>query len=218
MTSAVGKILESRLLSRYRNAPDIKKIGNSYFETLGGLSRETYFAMGKAFRDSIDELFRPLPNPANMMKNLLNVSWEGGARVLANQSGQEYFYGLIRLFDGTEALAHVDHIEWDDRNAVAPLAQLAFNTYLDVPPTGGELVVWDKVLRHEEHEAHARDYGVDETYLQGCDQAIVKPERGDLLVFDARRVHAVRRAHGARLTSSFFAILTSIDGPFFVYS
>jgi len=218
LPGVVERILASPLLARYANAPDIGKIGNSYFETVCGLRKDDYFASARSLKHELDELFRPLTNPADLMKNVLAGTWEPGASVLQNDAGQTFFYGLIRLFDGTEALAHVDHLEWDDVSAARPIFQLALNTYLRIPADGGELVVWDTVPTREEHDLIAKDYGVDEAYLRPFRSVAVKPNEGDLIMFDAQRVHAVRTAHGPRITSSMFAVLLDAAGAFRVYS
>ena len=212
------KIVSSPLLSHYRNAPNIGKIGDSYFETVGGLARNTYFAAAAATKESIDRLFSPFVNPADAMKRLLQLSWPNGAATLANENGDIFFHGLIRLFNGTEALAHVDRLEWDDNTVAAPVAQLAFNTYLRVPEEGGELVIWNVVLDRNVHDLMAKEYGVDEAYLDSYESVIIQPKAGDLIVFNAQRVHAVRKACGDRVTSSLFAVLPAFDSPIFVYS
>ena len=66
--------------------------------------------------------------------------------------------------------------------------QFAWNVYISVGQTGGETAIYDTGVPD-----HARRPAL-----------VLPPQRGDLLLFRTRNVHAVLPSEGARLTVSGF--------------
>ena len=69
--------------------------------------------------------------------------------------------------------------------------QFAANVYMQVPRSGGELVVWPVSLDREKYlELNTGSYGVDASKL-GVEPTIITPKVGELILFNCRLVHAV---------------------------
>jgi hypothetical protein len=206
-------------LSYYSNAAMIAKVGLAYFETIDGeLSKREYFERAATFQKQVDAFFYPDSSPAERMRAFLDRSWPFGCRVLRNNIGNEFFYGLLRIFKGSEAITHVDRIEWDDHTINQPLAQIALNTYIGIPDDGGELALWNFSPSKEFYESAGKAYGIDESLLQRAPDLTIAPSIGELIVFDSRRLHAVRKGVGTRITCSCFALLFDSKGPLYIYS
>jgi len=93
-----------------------------------------------------------------------------------------------------------------------------------MPPHGGELAIWDLKPDQDEYEAlripesdGLKSYGLKREPL-GEPAYVITPRPGDLILFDAQRVHAVYASvGGARVTISFFIVLTA-EGELLIYS
>jgi len=88
-----------------------------------------------------------------------------------------------------------------------------------MPEQGGELLMWHQTLSVAEFDARRQGaYGIDVASLPPPD-VVVTPSVGDLLIFDARRLHAVSAPQGqARLALSFFVGYRGDDEPLTCWS
>lgn len=70
-------------------------------------------------------------------------------------------------------------------------AQMAANVYLSMPREGGALQIWDQELSPEAFdELRGGSYGIDPALL-GEPSLAIRPNAGDLILFNSRRMHAV---------------------------
>lgn len=119
------------------------------------------------------------------------------------------FVGLSRMVEpDTTFLAHHDIFAEDapgSEEAESLLAQFAANIYFQVPDEGGELLMWHRNMSTEEFDERRKgQYGIEIIDLPPPD-VVVKPGRGDLLIFDSRKIHAVASPRDrARVAVSFF--------------
>ncbi|NBD31407.1 MAG: hypothetical protein GVY17_00140 [Cyanobacteria bacterium] len=85
--------------------------------------------------------------------------------------------------------------------------QIAANIYLQTQPEGGELMLWDHKCNTQTEYDALRDgdsYALDATKLS-APAISIKPEAGDLILFESTRVHAVRPGKCcSRITMSTF--------------
>ncbi|MGW0886119.1 hypothetical protein [Streptomyces sp. NPDC002671] len=89
------------------------------------------------------------------------------------------------------------------------LAQLAFNVWVSVPPTGGATTVW----RHRwepTDEQHRQAYGYRPEAVAHCQHVDLTPHTGDALLFNPANFHAVEpNPTGRRIAFAFFLGLTT---------
>jgi len=102
------------------------------------------------------------------------------------------------------------------------LFQLALNSYLSTAD-GGELELWNLLPSDELYEAARYKTGTKyalQSHLLPDPDLVVRPERGDFIIFNAAKVHRVRPVlgNGARVTVSGFAGFFSLTEPFHLFS
>ena len=84
-----------------------------------------------------------LLSPLDKLRLELDECWPGGATLLKDSAGRPYLPGVGRLMQGptrwADGFAHVDELTplRTDRGLFSA------NVYLEVPPTGGELHIWN---------------------------------------------------------------------------
>lgn len=89
----------------------------------------------------------------------------------------------------------------DSFSAHSPQAQFACNIYLSMPTDGGGLQIWEREITPIEFDAMRQDsYGIDPKCL-GRPQLHVRPEPGDLILFNSRLMHAVASGRVSRRLS-----------------
>lgn len=204
------RLIAHPLFGHYNNAPDVGRVGTAFFETVeNGVLREKYYAGAITAIHALREACLPLSSPVDLFRLSLEETWEWGA-TLANLDGRPMFVGLARVFEeGAEALPHQDILRRDAPycpSAYGLLTQLAINVYLQPSPSGGELEIWQMRLTDAEYDALRlpESYGLDRRRLPEPD-VVIRPEVGELILFDSTNVHAVRATiGGSRVTVSAF--------------
>ena len=213
ITQAACKIISNGLKSTgyndYLNAPSVGRIGMSYFET--GRKQEIidhYFATALDNINILRKACAPYPCPIDTLRCIFDEIWPAGCG-LQDLYGKKMFVGLSRCMKpGVPLLAHHDMFGRHAPNtpeAASLVSQFGINVYVDVPEVGGELAMWMNEISDEEFlERRGQFYGVPLESLDPPDFT-VKPQNGDLILFNARKMHAVLPGNGCdRLTISAF--------------
>ena len=200
--------------SVYRNTLELERVGESHFETHDASGSTDERALSE-YLDAADrlmaetrELCAPDGSPLDRLWRMLGRTVGVERAVL---DGRPMFAGIVRVFpEGSELLPHNDDFARDAPGfalASSLEGQLAANVYLETPARGGELDLWrwrpsQAELRRVRHPDSG--YGADRSLLAQPDVTLaVAP--GDLVVFDAARLHAVRRqVSGRRIGLSCF--------------
>lgn len=119
------------------------------------------------------------------------------AKVLRGRDGEPFSAGVYRL-----ATALRLHSDWVPRDAVGWTnddisAQLAINVHLARCSEGGDLVLYDRAWEMQ-HERWKRTdgYGYDAGVVADLEPVIIRPQPGDLIVFNCKNFHEVRPTHG----------------------
>lgn len=205
----ISKGLKSTGYSDYLNAPSVGRIGMSYFET--GRKQEIidhYFATALENINLLRKACSPYPCPIDTLRCVLDEVWPAGCS-LQTLYGKKMFVGLSRCMQsGIPLLAHHDmfgrHAPGTPE-AVSLISQFGLNVYVDVPETGGELAMWMEEISDDAFlEQRGKHYGIPLEQLPLPDFK-VKPAKGDLILFNARKIHAVMPGFGCdRITLSGF--------------
>lgn len=181
----------------YYLTPPIGRFGMSFYETKGEQGiMDDYYQRAIGSIQEIRQIFSPYLSPVDLLRLRLQEKWKAGADI-GNIDGRKMFVGVCRILEpNVDILAHQDNLSKDapdSVNAKLILAQLAANVYLDMPKNGGELELWDRVYDDESYNQMIEDgsYGIDRSRLPPPSY-IIKPESGDLIIFNAGRLHGVK--------------------------
>lgn len=206
----------------YVNAPTLGRIGMSFYETGGKQERiDHFFETAMSNIHVLRDACAPYACPIDVLRCSLDEMWPTGSN-LQILGGKKMFVGLSRnMRPGTPMLAHHDmfgrHSKEPEANDV--LRQMAANVYISLPEVGGELVMWKNEITDAEFLARRGDkYGMFHEDL-GEPDLVVKPQLGDFILFNARKMHGVAAGSGCdRLTFSCFVGYRGDDKPLTVWS
>jgi hypothetical protein len=141
-------------------------------------------------------------SPLDKLRLELDECWPGGATLLKDVRGRPFLPGVGRLMQGptrwADGFAHVDEL--------APLTVtrglFSANIYLEMPPTGGELHIWNVAWRNRwDFYRHATTLSLFTTPNEDAQRQLrrilpapmrLRPEPGDLVLICVQRPHAVQ--------------------------
>jgi hypothetical protein len=198
--------LNSDLIANYVNASNIGRVGMAFYEVQDSHEMlEEYYRVSKINNARIKETFFPYVSPIDMLMVDLNKIWNAGCKI-ENLHGENMFVGLLRVLDENAPIhPHQDLLRRDAKtalNAYTQITQLAANIYLNMPKEGGELQLWSQGCSDEEYKRLLTpgEYYVDRKKI--AEPIItIKPEAGELVLFNPTRYHAVTAGKGAKRVS-----------------
>jgi hypothetical protein len=182
----------------------VDRIGTPFNSTLvpgdSSAARECYY------RDALPGIRRlragafPHVSPIDRLRLELDELWPVGAHI-ASFDGRSMFVGIVRMMRPGSSASSELHPHFDALPAaILPFdGQFSANIFMAVPPSGGELEVWDV--------PPFSPGGVlpDNWRPIAGEPLTVRPERGDLILFNSRKPHAIRRfADGDRVSIQTF--------------
>lgn len=154
----------------------------------GSAERRRYYAAALANIRALRAAARPALSPIDALRLELDELWPAGAR-LASFEGEKMFFGIGRVMSAdtsvrSEDAPHIDELP----SSIFPLAgQFAANIYLSMPNIGGELELWHSFGRLSGGTLLPSGRPSDVADIT------IKPEVGELVIFNAWRLHAIRR-------------------------
>ncbi|MCY1395422.1 hypothetical protein D3C76_490390 [compost metagenome] len=157
---------------------------------------DRYFEQAPACIAALRRCCAPYLSPVDTLRCMLDETWPAGSH-LQSMDGRKMLAGLPRILKPDMCfLARQDVLE-PRRPRAQPMRQLACNIHLSVPENGGELQIWQHLLGDEKFDA-LRDGspGIDPILL-GEPSVRLKPEPGELVIFDSRLLHAVSPGEGS---------------------
>ncbi|PTS76543.1 hypothetical protein DBR17_14525 [Sphingomonas sp. HMWF008] len=204
----------------YADEPTFKKmIGGAVYDAASDPRLIAYYLESAAYwQDQCRRTLSPYLNPADRLRYELDSIWPKGCRI-EQFRGRDSFFGLIRAFDlNAEARPHQDMTHWDIPNvpeAQNMMTQLSCVIYFSCSNQGGELELWDRGYTNVEDYERSKvpgDYSIDRKHI-GEPVAVLRPQVGEMIVFNARNLHAVRRNESGerRCTQSMFISFRGID-------
>jgi hypothetical protein len=222
--SATGTLLAHPARAGYQNAPQIGRIGMSYFEGRTDEGRSRYHAEAERTAMLLHDAYVPHTDPIDSLMRAVGDAWPAGAR-LESIDGLPMFAGLVRTLEaGTELRPHQDLLEWDAPDGYAAarefVTQLAANVYLQTGEEGGVLELWNFGLERDEYQRQCIPGrpALDPKKLPPPALRIT-PLTGDLIIFSSHRLHAVTKVIGnARVTSSCFIGVRGLGAPMTFWS
>ncbi|GAB18149.1 hypothetical protein GOEFS_047_00080 [Gordonia effusa NBRC 100432] len=200
--------------------PQFRRIGHAFSE-VGVDGQDSYFDEAAHHRGRLRELAAPYQYPADTLRILLDEAWPTGATLLTSES-RKFFAGVVRYQQaGVDLEPHTDNVRRnlpDDDLGIR--RQLSVNVYLDVPDGGGELEIWDAYPTEDEYQelSGERVWGVNRDVV-GEPAVTIRPEVGEAIFIDPRRVHAVAPSHDRpRVTVGLFIGVRNQDQALAVWS
>lgn len=221
---AIQLRVQNSAQTRYAVAPSVAKVGMALFEATDDHLLEAYYAdaEGAAARSAV--LYDEHEDPIGRIGAILDSIWPAGCRI-ERLHDRPMYAGLVRVIDaGAELRPHQDNTHWDmpaSPRAQTMLTQFSCNVYFAVPEDGGELELWDFSIGDEPSYRRmqvAGDYALARPAI-GAPALVLRPATGDLIIFDARRVHAVAKVkRGIRSNASTFIALRESHEPLTLFS
>lgn len=161
---------------------------------------QRYYNSIDSGRATLRSLAAPYPNPIDLLRLDLDEKHAHGATVAAFE-GCKMMAGIVRVTQ-----SHLSHLGAAEPHfdALPPryaqlATQFAANIYLQVPTEGGDLELWDV----EPLEPGAQTPRLWRKVLP--EPVVIQPQRGDLILFNCRRPHAVRSFEGQpRISAQMF--------------
>lgn len=209
--------------ANYTLTTDLQSLGTSIGEaTESAANTERYLATAAETTGLIrHRIFSGRTSPGDAIRLLADEWWPGGAMV-GRHGRRQMLPSIIRRWPtGGRANPHIDQRRIPLLERYGLRRRLGVNVYLEVPPagSGGEIEFWDLFEDEARYEAIKRpDYGLDRESL-GEPLAAILPGQGDLVVFNAARLHGVRAVDsGSRVTAACFLGVQTEDEPIVVFA
>ena len=221
--AVLPRITEACEAANYTLTSDLQSLGTSIGEaTESAQDTERYLLTAQDTISMIrDKLFRGCQSPCDVIRLLADEYWPYGAMV-GKHDGRTMLSGIIRRWpSGGHANPHIDQRDIPLLAKYNLVRRIGINVYLETPENecGGEIEFWHKIADEGQYESQKRsDYGLDRDQL-GDPMCVVRPRQGDLIMFDAARIHGVRRVTGgSRVTAACFLGVKSARDPLVVFA
>lgn len=228
------ELIKQKTLERYNRAPDVgvQRTAITFFETSCCVEMlQRYYERAQVSLQTLRQACFPNLSPLDKLKLELQEIWVFGAHI-ENIHDQTMLAGIGRVFeDDFELPPHQDIFARDILDAGVPpvrpfenlTSQLSANIYLQIPKSGGELEVWEtKPSTFEQEEIRDREYtyeGIIDRNILPSSTLKIKPEKGELILFDSGRIHAVRPCQGGpRVSMSMFIGYRTTQKPLTYWS
>ncbi len=187
-------------------SPPIGRLGITQFEAVHR-DKNWYFSQVQQHQSKLQDICKENVNPLDAVMHVVrSVSGSKVERAHEDKHGK-YFAGLVRAINDT-ALIHADYAPFQAQGWSIQRAryQLAWNVYL-TEFEGGTCRVYEHPWDENRDEFFRRpgSYGYRREMVLGDSFVEVKPQKGDLVLFNSRNFHEVDRVtQGQRLSAGSF--------------
>ena len=187
------------------------------------MKKSIYFFKKKKAEQEVKDIYKGLCiNPVNMVIEALKTGTNRSVSIYQEEGFGEYFAGAFRSFKGHGKL-HVDHAPSHIKHnwtVTKLLRQLSWNIYYtNYQGDGGELIIYDTIHTKENDQLKVEDdYYFPYKVLESRIHCIVKPEAGDLVIFNTQNFHEILgHSNGSRISQTSFIGLNA-DGSLKLWS
>lgn len=154
-----------------------------------------YFGKKQEALKIVEDIYQGLDiDPVQKVIDMLSLKCNRQVQLFHEPGFGDYFAGAFRSFKGHGKL-HVDHAP---SHISAPWAvtsiskQLTWNIYYSVKHGAGELVIYDTIHTPEnEKQKTPNDYYFPYSVLENTQHIRIKPEVGDLILFNTQNFHEI---------------------------
>ncbi|MBA3662319.1 MAG: 2OG-Fe(II) oxygenase [Gammaproteobacteria bacterium] len=187
----------------------VDRLGVSYNVTFGktenSAEHKRYYATALTTIQEIRKACQGRPSPIDKLRLELDENWAHGANI-ASFNKKNMTLGIGRVMNRPEK-SHMSellpHIDLLPPNVFEIIAQYSANVYLSLPALGGELELWD-IPPIPIHEASTMQSDYD-WRAKHSDSILIKPTKGELILINTRRPHAIRAfSAGNRVSQQCF--------------
>lgn len=184
----------------------------------GGELREDYWEAADAAEKGWSTLGLP-DAPRELCLAAFRAAWPDVTP--GTRQGRQMHVGIVREINAGLQVHFDDAVrEYAGRLLDAEVvAQLAFNIYVEVPPAGGETVLWRRRWQPNDEDLRIPGgYGYRDAVAADAQSLTLRPALGEGFLFDPRHYHTVRPAtDGRRISIGCFVGLTD-DGRLALWS
>lgn len=192
---------------RTKSIEQVTRLGISQYQQGIRSSKEEYFRLAQEVRKDFEGIFAQSFSPLQrIIGHLQRAGFD--AAIMHEPGFGDYFAGSGKLRNGFSPI-HVDYAPQDSQGwAVgASKAQLAWNFYLQVPDTGGELLLWDKAWQPEDDVHQVKDnYYYSQDVVKNLPVLKVKVIPGEVIIVNSRCFHAVAESENRLAYGSFISV------------
>ena len=192
---------------RTKSIEQVTRLGISQYQQGIRASKAEYFSLSAKVRNDFAAILANSFSPVErVIEHLRAAGFD--TDIMFEPGFGYYFAGSGKLRNGFSPI-HVDFAPQDspDWAVGASIAQLAWNFYLQIPPSGGELLVWDKAWQPEDDVHQVKDnYYYHEDVVKCLDPLIVQVVPGEVVLLNSRNFHAVADSHNRLAYGSFISV------------
>jgi len=217
------RLIKACEASSYTLTQDLQSLGTSIGEASeSSEAMERYLATAAATTSLIrDVICENRKSPTDLIRLLADEYWPAGATVARYQTSM-MLPGIMRRWPtGGHANPHIDQREVPLLQPLSLSVRIGVNVYLETPPPGGggEIEFWGRIADEADYRAIRReDYGLSRDTL-GDPVSTLALSQGDLLLFDAARIHGVAEVtRGSRATAACFIGVRSLREPLVLFA
>jgi hypothetical protein len=169
-----------------------KPYNSTYHHGLDHESFQAYYQAAIPHMESLRKEVAPHLSPIDHLRLQLDENWPAGARIASFSKKENMFVGICRCMYAEDASLGQEQPHFDSLppHVQALEKQYSANIYVDIPDEGGELEVWD-VAPLSPGDIVQSDVEKDWRSILPP-PIVIKPEPGELVLFNTRRPHAVR--------------------------
>jgi hypothetical protein len=185
----------------------VDRVGMPFNKTIASENqeamKETYYQQALVTIRNLRAAAAPFLSPLDDLRLVLDEIWPDGAGIAAFE-GRKMLVGIGRVMHaGNSAASETPHFDAISPKIIHLEAQLAANIFVITPESGGELEVWNvpPVFFGMETPPDRGENWRNEL----PEPVMVRPNVGDLILFNSSRPHAIRRfAQGRRISVQCF--------------
>jgi hypothetical protein len=205
----------------YRWSSDLRVLGVSVGEAHEGTEAlERYLEGSEQIVAMTRNLVFAGVTPVDRIAHHILRIWQPGLRIPFLNERPFLSQILRRWKTGGGAHPHLDQTRTTLLRPFAMENRFGLNVYVGMPTKGGAVEFWNRSMTDEEYVGLKRpDYGLNRDVLGPPDLAI-RPRRGQAILFDAFKPHAVEAVagEGERVTNACFFGFAGEDKPLFQFA